>query len=310
MPTYYDLLGVPPDAPLSEIQAGYEMQRRHAEWSGSPDPVLLAQYDAAWQVLSDPARRRAYDQSIGLGGPGPVAPGGGWPAADEQWAGYQPRQYPEQPRQPGAWDASAPTGRPPGRSECRLCGSAPAAPGRFRAHQGMIVLMRFRHIDGPFCRDCGLAVFRDMTASTLLQGWWGLLSFFVTIWTVAKNAILQRRFASLGAPRRDPAVQAPSPRPLDPGKPLLQRPAALGLLVPLVVLGLAVVVVRSDRPEAQVGKCVQVTGDSAKVVSCSERHDGKIVAVADTVDQCPQEAAGAVRRGKDDNKVLCVVTGR
>src|SRR6266545_2347507 len=78
MPTYYDLLGVPPDAPLSEIQAGYDMQRRHAEWSGSPDPVLLAQYDAAWQVLSDPARRRAYDQSIGLGGPAPVGPGGGW----------------------------------------------------------------------------------------------------------------------------------------------------------------------------------------------------------------------------------------
>ncbi len=174
----------------------------------------------------------------------------------------------------------------------------------------MIVLMRFRHLDGPFCRDCGVAVFRDMTARTLLQGWWGFASFFITIGIVAKNAILRGRFASLGAPRRDPAVQAPNARPFDPGKPLLRRAAALGLLVPLVVLGVAVASVNADQPEAQVGKCVRISSDKAELVDCSEEHDGKVVSVADSLDRCPKEADGALRRDQDSSKVLCVARGR
>jgi hypothetical protein len=282
MPNHYDLLGVPPDAPLSVVQEAYEMQRRHAEWRGPADAALLAQYDLAWRVLSDPVSRRAYDQEIALGRPAPS----------------------------GAWETTASAGRPPGRSECRLCGSAPAAPGRLRSHQGIILLMRFRHLDGPFCRDCGLAVFRDMTARTLMQGWWGIASFFITIGTVVKNAFLGRRFASLGAPRRDPAVLASYDRPLDPGKPLLRRAAALGLLVPLVVLGIVVVSIRGDQPDAQVGKCVKISGSDAKLVSCSEQHDGQVISIANSLEQCPQEAAGAVKREQDDGKVLCVVTGR
>jgi hypothetical protein len=283
MQNHYDLLGIPPDAPLSAVHEAYEMQRRHAEWRGAADPALLAQYDVAWRVLSDPVSRRAYDQEIAFGRPAP----------------YGPRET-----------VTATAGRPPGRSECRLCGSAPAAPGRLRSHQGIILLMRFRHLDGPFCRDCGLAVFRDMTARTLFQGWWGFASFFITIGTVVKNAFLGRRFASLAAPRRDPAVQAPYDRPLDPGKPLLLRAAALGLLVPLVVLGIVVVGIRGDQPDAQVGKCVKISGSDAKLVSCSEQHDGQVISIADNLKQCPREAAGAVTRKQDNGKVLCVVTGR
>jgi hypothetical protein len=331
MPNYYDLLGIPPNAPLSDVQAAYEMQRRHAEWRSPGDPALLAQYDAAWRVLSDPASRHAYDQEIRLRSAAPSSPADQW-SAGQQWAGYQQQyaeqqqypttgqyptgqyqteQYPtEQHPQQGVWETAGAGGRPPGRSECRLCGSAPAAPGRFRAHQGIILMMRFRHLDGPFCRDCGLAVFRDMTAKTLLQGWWGLLSFFITIGTVAKNAFLRGRFASLGAPRRDPTVQAPYERPLDSGKPLLRRPAAFGLLIPLVLLGIVAFAIRADQPAAQVGKCVQISGKNAKLVSCSERHNGKVVAVADNLEQCPEEATGAVKREEDNGKVLCVVTSR
>ncbi len=281
MPNHYDLLGIPPDAPLSVIQDAYAMQRRHAEWRGEADPALLAQYDAAWQVLSDPVSRHAYDQRIAS----------------------------EVPEAHGGWETAG-AGRPPGRSECRLCGSAPAAPGRLRSHQGIILLMRFHHLDGPFCRDCGLAVFRDMTARTLLQGWWGLASFFITIGTVAKNAFLGRRFASLRAPRRDPSVRASYDRPLDPGRPLLLRPAALGLVVPLVVLAFVFVGMRGNQIDSQVGKCVRITGSEANLVSCSERHDGKVISVADSLKQCPREAAGAVSRKQDKGKVLCVVTGR
>jgi hypothetical protein len=308
MPSYYDLLGVPPDAPLSDIQAAYEMQRRHADWRGPADPTLLAQYHTAWRVLSDPVSRREYDQRLGLGSTAQAGFQSQW-APGQQWSGSGSGSGSgSQPQ--SAWGAGTAAPRSPGPGECCLCGSAPAAPGRLRAHQGLILLMRFRHFDGPFCRDCGLAVFRDMTARTLLQGWWGLLSFFITIGIVVKNAVLRGRFASLGAPRRDLAVQAPNGRPLDPGKPLLQRPAALGLLIPLLLLGLAVFAIRSDRPEAQVGKCVRISGENAELVSCSERHDGQVISVADTLEQCPEEASGALRRDSDSDKVLCVVTGR
>ena len=47
MPNYYELLGIPPNAPVSDIEAAYRMYRRHAEWRGDADPALLAQYDAA-----------------------------------------------------------------------------------------------------------------------------------------------------------------------------------------------------------------------------------------------------------------------
>jgi hypothetical protein len=174
----------------------------------------------------------------------------------------------------------------------------------------MIFLMRFRRLDGPFCRDCGVAVFRDMTARTLLQGWWGFASFFITLAIVARNAILRGRFASLGVPRRDPAVQAPNARPFDPGKPLLRRAAALGLLVPLVVLGIAVAAANGNQPEAQVGKCVRISGDKAELVDCSEGHDGKVISVADSLDRCPKEADGALRRDENSSTVLCVATGR
>src|SRR3954466_12019103 len=63
---------------------------------------------------------------------------------------------------------------------CRCCGSVPAVPVRFRGHRGMVVVMQFLRTDGPFCRDCGLAVFRRMTSHTLVQGWYGYASVVIT----------------------------------------------------------------------------------------------------------------------------------
>lgn len=114
---------------------------------------------------------------------------------------------------------------------CRLCHRAPAAPVRFHGHQGMIVLMRFTHVDGPFCRDCGLAAFRDLSASTLIRGWWGIFSVFAAAGVLLLNAARRGRVARLPEPEA-----APNGNTLDPGKPLLDRPAAYGLLVPALLL--------------------------------------------------------------------------
>jgi hypothetical protein len=124
---------------------------------------------------------------------------------------------------------------PPPEIQCRLCGNVPAAKATFRAHRGMVVIMQFRHLQGPFCRDCGLATFRKMTADTLIQGWYGYLSFVITPITVLINLARRGTVANLPAPR--PPAYGPSRRPLDPGDPLLARPAALiGLAIPVVLL--------------------------------------------------------------------------
>ena len=61
---------------------------------------------------------------------------------------------------------------------CRICGALPVADTKVRGHQGMVLLMRFLSRQGPFCRDCGLATVREMTASTLWQGMNNATGFF------------------------------------------------------------------------------------------------------------------------------------
>jgi hypothetical protein len=130
---------------------------------------------------------------------------------------------------------------PPNVSQCRFCGSVPAAKVTFRGHQGMIVIMRFVHLEGPFCRDCGLATFRRMTARTLIQGWWGYASFIITPITVVINLVRRGTVAALPAPQ--PAPNGQSRPPADPGPPLLARPAALiGLAIPLVLFLLFILI--------------------------------------------------------------------
>jgi hypothetical protein len=171
----------------------------------------------------------------------------GQPPTYAQPGAYAPAAYSQpRPAQPATGYRTAPGGpsRSPGPHECRLCGSAPAVDVTFRGHQGMIVIMRFLHTKGPFCRDCGLATFRSMTGKTLWQGWWGYLSLLIAPITVLINLGRRSSVAHLAAPARDPAVIAPLPAPLDPGAPLHRRPEILGLLIPvaLVVLFLIAIV--------------------------------------------------------------------
>jgi hypothetical protein len=114
---------------------------------------------------------------------------------------------------------------------CRICHRTPAAAVRFHGHRGMVVLMRFSRVDGPFCRDCGLAAYRDMSADTLLRGWWGLMSVFAAAGVLVLNTARRGRVARLAEPSA-----ARNEHTLDPGKPLLDRTAAYGLLVPALLL--------------------------------------------------------------------------
>jgi hypothetical protein len=134
----------------------------------------------------------------------------------EQGSLPTPRRPPSSPAsesatatQPARHASPARTLRAPNATECRFYGSTPAASVTFRGHQGIIIIARFLKVPGPFCHDCGIATFRQMTADTLTRGWWGVISFFATPITVVVNLSRRNRVASLGPPRKDPSVLAP-----------------------------------------------------------------------------------------------------
>jgi hypothetical protein len=91
--TWYDVLGVLPDAPPEDIRAAWQARRaalQLAGQAGAPPDVAPAadrarqQVDQGWDVLADPAARAAYDQEIGFARPGEgLAPPGRGPSGPD-----------------------------------------------------------------------------------------------------------------------------------------------------------------------------------------------------------------------------------
>lgn len=169
---------------------------------------------------------------------------------------------------------------------CRFCGSVPAVEATFRGHQGFLVIMRFLKLRGPFCRSCGIAVHRKMTADSAWQGWWGIASMLINPITMLANLPNRAKVNKLGMP-----VPGAPGQPMDPGKPLFRRAAALGLLVPLFVAGFIVYQAGSSPSYASTGDCVYNrhvsagTSDShpdVQVVDCSDpKATAKVIARVD-----------------------------
>ncbi len=90
MATHYDLLGVQPGASLEEIQRAYRLLalRHHPDVAPDADPARMAAINGAWSVLSDPGRRRSYDEALGR----PEAPARPAPPPRPE-SGWQPLEY-------------------------------------------------------------------------------------------------------------------------------------------------------------------------------------------------------------------------
>ncbi|HTT49906.1 MAG TPA: hypothetical protein VMH35_00685 [Streptosporangiaceae bacterium] len=104
--TWYDVLGVLPDASQGDIRAGWQARRAAlapALLAGAPPDVqgaagrAVTLVDEAWRVLGDPAAREPYDAAAGVTRPGegleppgagPTGPdvtlGQRWTMADEE----------------------------------------------------------------------------------------------------------------------------------------------------------------------------------------------------------------------------------
>src|SRR4051794_40642068 len=69
--TYYEELGVPPNAPVEEIRQAYKLMARLLHPDAQVDPKLKALAEGQMKrlgeiasVLVDPAKRRNYDESL------------------------------------------------------------------------------------------------------------------------------------------------------------------------------------------------------------------------------------------------------
>ncbi|MFF4339126.1 hypothetical protein ACFY00_04180 [Kitasatospora sp. NPDC001540] len=180
-----------------------------------------------------------------------------------------PPQQTESPYAGGEFPyaAGAPYQADPTRPHCRFCGSVPALDVTVRGHQGFLVMMKFLRLPGPFCRDCGTATVRRMTANSLWQGWWGLASSLINPFTMLMNLVTWLKLRKLAPP----APGAPG-TPLPVGRPLYLRPQILGLLIPVVAVGAIVYNVQQDPDYASAGDCVHNSGTvfspDVSVVDC------------------------------------------
>jgi hypothetical protein len=114
------------------------------------------------------------------------------------------------------------------RAVCRICGAMPATATTIRRHQGIVVLLRWVSLRGPFCKTCGTALFRECTSKTLIQGWWSPLSLvFANPLTLLLNSFALRKINALAQPLPGwPGHQ------LTPGRPAIRRRSSLIAVLP------------------------------------------------------------------------------
>lgn len=131
--------------------------------------------------------------------------------------------------------AHAAAARQPTELRCRFCGSTPAVSMTVFEHNGYVILMQFKNLRGPFCRNCGLNAWRRMTDQTLLRGWLGMFSFFIAPVTALINVINLPKLQGLPPPYPGTAARAPA----DPGASLFKRPGVYvyaGVIVLILVV--------------------------------------------------------------------------
>ena len=73
---------------------------------------------------------------------------------------------------------------------CECCGAnAPTTKTWFMMNIGLLVMRLGNQIDGYLCESCVDSTFWQYTLTTLFLGWWGIISFFVTLFILPMNII-------------------------------------------------------------------------------------------------------------------------
>ena len=130
--TYYEILGVSSTAPQDEVRAKYRklIQRIHPDLDGPA--ALFRQVQEAYEVLSDPARRAAYDRALhGAGAPPPRQKAEPREAATSRPAGHSGSG-------PGRPGPTGPSGGSAGQAKAGQAKAGQAKAGQAKAGQAKV----------------------------------------------------------------------------------------------------------------------------------------------------------------------------
>jgi hypothetical protein len=73
-------------------------------------------------------------------------------------------------------------------SRCHACGSrGPVVGVHFWKNTGMLIMRQTSELNADLCRGCGLREGLKMTLHTAALGWWGTISFFLTLFILPTN---------------------------------------------------------------------------------------------------------------------------
>jgi len=91
-----------------------------------------------------------------------------------------------------------------GEGYCEACRRvAPLRHARFMQNIGVFVLRFPRTVDGNLCKHCIDKYFFRFTGTTMLLGWWGVISFFYSVFSVPSNIANWTRSFGMRAPPDD-----------------------------------------------------------------------------------------------------------
>jgi hypothetical protein len=101
----------------------------------------------------------------------------------------------------------------PSTGFCQVCQrEAPTARVTFHQNIGALIMRFTKKIEGDLCRPCAERHFREMTLTTALLGWWGIISFIVTPFLLVMNVSAYMRARQL------PETGATGAPPIVPGR--------------------------------------------------------------------------------------------
>ncbi len=190
-----------------------------------------------------------------------------------------------------------------------MCGHGPAVDVVFRAHRGYVMMVRLVAEGGPYCRDCGLAMFRELTSVMMVHGWWSVVSPVVAPAVILLNLRARRAVLRLGGPGDRCPYVTPNMRPLPPGKPVLARPKSwLGLVLLATLVTAVGVAVARQQPTGPAPGCITLSEtlrvQHARFVDCAQPHHARVVGVVAEWAACPAEATRHIEIGA---RIYCLV---
>lgn len=78
--------------------------------------------------------------------------------------------------------------QPPRLTRCQACGrTAPTKLVTLRQNIGCLILRFPKTLRGELCKRCIEKNFWSMTMTTLFLGWWGVISFFYSLYSIPAN---------------------------------------------------------------------------------------------------------------------------